>query len=580
MQMATVTFNITNNDTLTGTSADDVITVVDGNAGASDAVSIVGGSGTDEVVFDGVLGDTAGTSAVGVTGGNVILNDGATDDTVAVSGVETLTFDNGSVQVASVDPQLLLNSAITQSTAGSQSWDTENLISFTGLSTDASTDTDWSLQTVDGKALSGSNTVTLLNGTTVLGTLSLSTGNVVFTADNAFIGSLNVGDTADVSFDIVLVNSDDETFTQTVTAVVTGVQSEGDDIYVAAADADKALDLLGGDDRATGNAAADTIFGEDGNDTIFAGAADEANDLFLGGDDDDIVAGGAGNDTLVGDSHDGAADFGDVSTDVGSNTIFGGAGNDVIAIGGYNNDGTDFAAGAAITTATGDEGGEAYGGAGNDYILGTDSGHDLVGMGAGEDTVLLGTGNSTVYAGADDAEGDSVTVEAASTGNNEIYTGAGEDTVTGAGGDDTIGAGADDDTVSAGAGDDVVYAGAGDDSVLAGTGADEVYGGAGDDTIDADAGADTIYGGAGDDQVALGGGDTDADVFVFSAGNDSVTEFETGTDKIDVSALGIANLDDAVIVTDSTAHQTTIIFDEDTSITYDADYTINDFVFA
>lgn len=576
--MATVTYKLVDNDTVTGTSGDDVITVTASTAGGA-TTSIVGGAGSDEVIFDGLLGTSAGTSALGVSGGEVVVDNAAGDDAVTTSGVETLTFDNGSVSLSSLDPQLLMTSALEQNLTAGQSWNVTTLVSFAGTAVNAGSSTGWSLQTVDGKSLSGSNTVTLLDGTTVLGTLQLNGGStaVSFVADNAFIGSLNVGETADVSFDIVLVNGSNETFTQTVTAVVTGVVSEQADVLVASDTSATNEDLLGGNDRATGGALGDTIFGEDGNDTIYAGSSDVSADLFVGGNDDDVLAGGAGNDTLIGDSHDGTTDYGTASSDVGSNTIYGGAGNDVIAIGGYDLDGADFAAGAAITTATGSEGGQAFGGAGNDFILGTDSGHDVVGMGEGEDTVLLGTGNSTVYAGATDADADVVTVEAASTGDNLIYTGAGDDTVTGAGGDDTIGAGAGGDSVVAGAGNDVVYAGAGDDEVAAGTGNDEVYGGDGDDTIDGDTGADTIYGGAGDDEVSLGGTDGAADLFVFSAGNDTVSEFETGTDQIDVSALGITNFDDAVI---STGSGTTVItFDADTSITYNGAFDIDDFIF-
>ena len=69
-------------------------------------------------------------------------------------------------------------------------------------------------------------------------------------------------------------------------------------------------------------------------------------------------------------------------------------------------------------------------------------------------------------------------------------------------------------------------------------------GGIGNDTVHGGIGNDTIYGGAGDD--ALSGG-ADDDTFVFAPGNgdDTITDFTDGDDKIDLSAFAdIASVDD------------------------------------
>jgi VCBS repeat-containing protein len=105
------------------------------------------------------------------------------------------------------------------------------------------------------------------------------------------------------------------------------------------------LDLLSGDDLATGdmalagNAGRDTFIGANGNDTLSGGAGDDnllggANGDFLnGGDGNDVLDGGAGNDTLVGGAGldiltggnnndvfrwDSTADFGDTLLDFGN----------------------------------------------------------------------------------------------------------------------------------------------------------------------------------------------------------------------------------------------------------------------
>ena len=105
-----------------------------------------------------------------------------------------------------------------------------------------------------------------------------------------------------------------------------------------------------------------------------------------------------------------------------------------------------------------------------------------------------------------------------------IYAGAGSDTINGTGESD------------------LVYAGSGNDTVKGNDGDDKIYGGSGSDTINGNNGCDTIIGGYGADKLTGGNGD---DRFVFlSAANsnaarfDVVSDFRSGSDKIDLSALG------------------------------------------
>ena len=75
------------------------------------------------------------------------------------------------------------------------------------------------------------------------------------------------------------------------------------------------------------------------------------------------------------------------------------------------------------------------------------------------------------------------------------------------------------------------------DDIEGGAGADTIFGGTRDDTIDGGAGADLIFGGTGDDTLT---GGADADIFAFGPGdgNDTITDFDTDEDNINLSMFG------------------------------------------
>ena len=93
-----------------------------------------------------------------------------------------------------------------------------------------------------------------------------------------------------------------------------------------------------------------------------------------------------------------------------------------------------------------------------------------------------------------------------------------------------------DNDLNGGAGNDTLYGGpgGGDDVMAGGLGNDRLFGGQGNDTLD---------GGPGDDRLAGGPG---ADVFVFGPGEgaDTVTDFSSGTDKVDLTAFEIESVED------------------------------------
>ena len=111
------------------------------------------------------------------------------------------------------------------------------------------------------------------------------------------------------------------------------------------------------------------------------------------------------------------------------------------------------------------------------------------------------------------------------------------DALTGDGAANTLMGMGGNDMLVGGAGDDTLMGGEGDDTLSADSGMNTLVGGAGDDTISGGSDDDTITGGPGDDQMSGGGGD---DTFVFSPsdgdGDDVITGFTVGDDRIDLSA--------------------------------------------
>ncbi|MEP1328084.1 calcium-binding protein [Pseudophaeobacter sp.] len=579
--MANATFTNTDgtNDIVTGTSLDDILTADNTTVTtAGDANEIDAGAGSDTVVMTGATlvhaGDTpiATEATFNGTTGIVTVGAAAAQDTFELSNVEFVEFENGTLDLSATAAaaQYLINDATTDTLDvigdTSVTFDVTNPLRFDGTSVTLGTD---GVDGTNGNADDETFTVSQIDGTNVVpGNISIyndagvlvgrvalnsGAGTFEFSVENDYYTTLTFGQTEVVTFDVTVLGSEGSTFTQTYSIDVVGDFSENADTFNAdnqgTLDRDVAntIDALGGDDfisagdgadNITGNdgndvivggQGADTLTGDDGNDQLWAGSDDTSADVMTGGDGDDTLGGGDGADTLTGDSTTDANADG-VADEQGVDVIYGGDGNDTIFTG----------ANGVTSTSNGDS---AWGGAGSDTITG-DDGTDILGGGDDADLINAGGGNDTIYAGADMAND---TVDAGA-GDDVIFAGAGDDVLTGGAGDDEIYGGEGGDTVTAGIGDDEVYGGDGADSLIGGDNDDMLDGGDGADTLNGGDDVDVLNGGAGDDVLTGGGVDNDLDTFVFAAGdgNDQITDFEDGTDMIDLTALGVTSLSDLV----------------------------------
>ncbi|WP_139207494.1 calcium-binding protein, partial [Phytopseudomonas flavescens] len=132
-----------------------------------------------------------------------------------------------------------------------------------------------------------------------------------------------------------------------------------------------------------------------------------------------------------------------------------------------------------------------------------------------------------------------------------IDTAAGT-TLQGGGRPDFLFGEAGNDTLYGNAGADFLDGGEGNDRLYGGDGNDILYGVAGNDTLNGEVGNDILDGGAGNDALSGGAG---SDTYRFSRGwgQDTINNYDTGSDKVDaiVFAEGIAP-DDIVVTRSST----------------------------
>ncbi|NKD78126.1 hypothetical protein HEQ60_10185, partial [Haematospirillum sp. H1815] len=166
---------------------------------------------------------------------------------------------------------------------------------------------------------------------------------------------------------------------------------------------------------------------------------------------------------------------------------------------------------------------KARGGAGADVLTGNDRNNHLYGQGG--DDRLYGRDMDDHLDGGD--------------GDDRLYGEGGDDTLEGEAGNDTLEGGDGNDNLKGGSGDDLLQGEKGNDVLEGGTGHDTLEGGAGSDALDGGDGDDVLRGGEGADTLTGGAG---SDRFVYNTVSettgDRITDFTSGEDRLDMSALG------------------------------------------
>lgn len=139
---------------------------------------------------------------------------------------------------------------------------------------------------------------------------------------------------------------------------------------------------------------------------------------------------------------------------------------------------------------------------------------------------IVGTRKGETLSGTDDVN--EIDYVYGMGGNDHLYGHGGEDWLWGGSGDDRLfgGEGADTDYLFGEDGKDTLFGGYGEDFLDGGAGDDKLYGGPG---------ADQLTGGSGADTFVWARGHADANLLHLDPAVDTITDFETGVDKIDIS---------------------------------------------
>ena len=199
------------------------------------------------------------------------------------------------------------------------------------------------------------------------------------------------------------------------------------------------------------------------------------------------------------------------------------------------------------------------GGAGRDWLEGG-PGADLLQGGPGQDTASYRSSDAAVEvrlhsdtAQGGHAQGDTFTGTVVFTykdadGNTQRTQLPDIEHLQGSAHDDVLAGDGRANVLAGGDGNDVLYGGPlggndrlrgedGNDKLYGGKGADVLQGGEGDDVLKGGPGNDKLYGDEGNDTLA-GGDGNDTFFLTTGGGNDTILDFGTGADKLDLSAFG------------------------------------------
>ena len=325
----------------------------------------------------------------------------------------------------------------------------------------------------------------------------------------------------------IFTNSEVDLITNTG-SIIGGIDTqEEDDDLINSGDITGNIDMGTGEDVLVNSGFIEgSVLMGDNNDT-FDGRGGTVTGAVIGGAGDDLYqisdgssilfeTMGAGTDTVQSEASYTLAQNIEILTLLGAEDI-NGAGNGL------------------ANTITGNDGANLLQGRVGDDTIQGGGGDDTIGGGANRDSLEGGEGDDYINGGAqsDTVRGDE--------GNDTLRGGLNNDLITGGDGEDNIAGGLGNDTMAGNDGDDAMFGQGGNDVFNGGEGEDYIHGGAGVDALTGANGDDTLVGGAGADTLTGGNG---ADVFLFQnfaqspVGDvDTITDFEVGTDLIDVTAL-------------------------------------------
>ncbi|WP_342240565.1 M10 family metallopeptidase C-terminal domain-containing protein [Inquilinus sp. OTU3971] len=262
-----------------------------------------------------------------------------------------------------------------------------------------------------------------------------------------------------------------------------------------------------------------TIKGTFNNDTLFGGAG---NDTISGGDDQisgefdaDTLIGGAGNDRIIGG--------------FGYDQLVGGAGNDIFV---YDRDGFDLIADFDTNGDRIDLSSLHIADLASLLPFMRQDGADVVITFAYDEGIRL---RNVALSSLSDTDFVFNTSPAwlVVTGEGVLFGGNGNDYISGSNSWDTLVGGPGDDRLIGYESDDRLMGGVGDDTLIGGQSDDELMGGAGDDRLIGSQSDDELIGGAGND------------IFAYIEryfGRDTITDFDTNGDRIDLSYLNVADI--------------------------------------
>lgn len=486
-------FGLAGDDTLNGGDGFDSLIGGDGadtvNAGAGDDW-VRGEAGNDilngDAGIDKIFGE-AGNDTLDGGAGNDILTGGTGDDTYVVDSNADRVIENSNEGTDTIQ------SAVSQFALAAN---VENL-TLTGTSD------------INGTGNDLNNTITGNSGANIL----IGGGG-----NDTLIGG--------AGSDTYIISDNTDTIVESSAAAGTDkvISSISFSLAGGAGNGIETLELsLSSDIDGTGNSDDNTLIGNSGNNTL---TGNSGNDRLEGRAGTDKLIGGSGDDTYV------------ITDGLDTVTEEAGAGTDTVESHitytlGSNLENLTLI-GSGHINATGNSGDNTItGGSGRNRIDGG-TGADTMAGGAGDDTYVVDNLSDTVTENAlegTDLVESSVSFTLSSNVENLRLAGTSDLNATGSSDNNFIRGNSGINTLSGMAGDDIIFGFGGNDSIDGGTGADSLFGDAGDDTINGGLGNDILRGGAG------------RDTFIFSSGfgDDTINDFTTNFDQIDIQASGITD---------------------------------------